>query len=114
MKKAFRNSKLIVGLWVVITIYPVIITPLHFLFISHYGMSCPVGLADTGHLSFDKAPSHCPICSFDFYWAISTTYKPVLQRFDYLLRFENEQIISFVLALLPLHIQLRAPPCLSF
>ena len=114
MMKTLRNSKLIVGLWIVITIFPVIVIPLHFLFVSHTGMSCQISLTETGNESVGPLLVHCPICSFDFFPAIITPFYHTLQRFNYLRRINNDVIIPFFFVTASLHVQLRAPPYVSF
>ena len=106
MMKVLRNSRLIVLLWIFITLYPMIATALHFTFVEHEAHHD----ITQNIVTFDNIAKHCPYADFDFYWALLSDYKYTAKRFDFLLNIENEVIVFIYRKDVPRYFQLRAPP----
>jgi hypothetical protein len=110
VRNALKHTRIIAGLWLLTTVWPVVFLPLHFLLIKHY--SCSLHAEKQGD-SYSEEESSCAVCSFDFCWKFSDPEKIVLHREDILLFVKSEPFVAFHYPVWQHHIQLRGPPAFS-
>jgi len=106
-----RHSRIIAGLWLFATIWPVVSVPLHFIAFehhSHFMLSGKKGALVSGE------EHACAICNFNFCWKFPTPEKFILHKIEI-------RIFGNVgLPVVPLHkalqrlVLLRGPPFISF
>lgn len=102
-----KPVKMISGLCLLVTIWPVMSLPLHLLLVRHHFCSLHAhGL----EYSDPEEENSCSICSFEFCWKFSDPEKIKLNREDILLFIKSEPLVVFYYNIWQHHIQLRGPP----